>query len=180
MAFLPQLRCLTELGLSARDREANVWMMTDDTILSSFDCPTLRSLYLEAPFTSVHLASLLPRLPLLTQLTLCGRLELESLAFFSQCADAQRGVASLSLSSYHRWKSPVRELVHLFHLRSLADLTLEQSFVETLDAFTRAVFTPPSPACPSLVRFSVSHDSAAVNEEQQGDEEQHGNADEQQ
>lgn len=154
--FLPQLKCLTELDLSVRDAdvEAVVWTMPAAVVLASFNSMSLlTTLQLCVPFTSKDMASFLPRIPLLTNLSLQRMAELETLAFFSQCTAAHHALRSLTLDSCGAPKLHVNEIVHLLCFTSLSSLTLDDSFVEPLDLLGQALFEIPSRAFPALKLF---------------------------
>lgn len=154
LGFLPQFSNLTDILLNVNDEDTGVWLVSADAFLAAFGCPSLARLNMSAPLTSKHMASLLSRLPLLQELTLRDMSELESLSFLSECAAAQRILTSFCVSACRHPKLHSKELFHLHSLKALVGLTILQSFVEPLDEFGRALFTPPTRFFPLLEHFA--------------------------
>lgn len=156
IGVLPQLRRLTDLELHLRFRRSSEpWPVTAEAILAALmNCPLLTRLHLQAPLTSKHMATLLPRLPLLTDLTLDDMTELESLSFFPLCLAAHRSLTSLCVRLSRRSDVHFRELYHVFCLRSLRKLELHGAFAAWIGPFAFGLLTPPSVVFPQLEHFS--------------------------
>jgi hypothetical protein len=99
-------------------------------------------------FTSAHLATCLPHMPLLTSLLLAGATSLDSLRFLST-GPITRSLFKLELSDVEP-RLPLRELAHVHALSVLADLRLFNVFEQPLDGEIEARYTPPSLLMPSL------------------------------
>jgi hypothetical protein len=115
-------------------------------------CVKLESMYLSesAGLTQGQLVDLLPRLPLLRELFLCGP-AFDSLAFLAQEPLAQR-LTDLSLFGCSRL--PLTELRHVHALSNLQVLNLWKPFSAPLDEATLLQYEPPSALMPQLRRFS--------------------------
>ena len=101
--------------------------------------------------TAAHLAELLPRLPRLRSLKLCG-LGIDSLSFLAQEPMTSR-LRRLVLSECKRL--PVAELRHVHSLLGLRELAIDASFVEHVepDFDALAALRPPSAVLPLLRSF---------------------------
>ena len=116
-------------------------------------CAHVTSLELTHPtFHAADLGALLAAMPLLASLELNSASTLESLRCFATPALA-RSLTSLSLLYCRHPSLAPAELRALHGLSALRKLRLTHSLAASLDAVTRAEFTPPSARMPQLAEF---------------------------
>ena len=117
--------------------------------------------------SSALLSSCLAGLPELHTLQLTD-MKISSLAFLSR-ATLQRSLTHLSLVSLDP-RMPPEELLHVFGLKALRELTLERVFAEPLSEAMACELRPPSVRLPVLLHSNVS---AAFVEEVDRDDRAH-------
>lgn len=168
--FLPQLKCLTGLELHVRSYP---WPLSTDVILAAFGCPLLTKLQLSAPLTSRHMAALLPRIPLLSDLTLSDMSELESLSFVSQCSAAHSALISFTMHRCRHRHLLASDVRHLYRLRCLTQLELVDSFGEPQDwSHCAFLFKSPLRVSPLLKRLQCCSVVRSDDEEDEDNEDQ--------
>jgi hypothetical protein len=100
-------------------------------------------------YTSDHFVACLPRLPLLSALSLTWASGMDSLRFLSS-GPITRSLKHLSLQYFEK-RLPLAELSHVHALSTLTNLTLCCVFDASLD---ESLYTPPSSLMPSLHHFA--------------------------
>ena len=141
--FLPQLPQLTMLNQHCTTVPA------DAVLTSLLLCDGLTDLSLECGFDSSHWCSLLSHLPKLRRLQLRHADKLTTL----ECFAAGPITQSLEELVMEYVRLPPAEVSHLYKLRRLRTLRLENCFSPPLADATIASFSPPTALLPALTEF---------------------------
>ena len=145
--FLSQLQQLTSLTLDCWKREG--WFIPADALLASLvRCICITELDLKCGFTSAQWSALFAKLTNLKKLTI-RRGEVETLQCFATGPITQ-SLDELSLESLNL---PPFEVVHLYSLRGLRTLHLDDCFSPPLGDAMLDSLSPPSSFLPALTEL---------------------------
>ena len=157
--FLSQLPQLTSLGLYCQETPLG----PDPLATSLLQCGGLTELSLSSGFTTAQCSALFAKLTI-RKLTFRGG-NLGTLQCFA-AGPITQSLQELTISSA---KLPTSELPHLYSLRRLRTLNLDESFTSRLDDAAIGSLSPPSQLLPALTKLSYRKGwSAADYVERQG------------
>ena len=155
--FLPQLSQLLSLTLECDKHVLGLraWYLPADALLASLlRCTCLTELALACGFNSTHWSALLGKLSI-KQLTIRGG-DLDTLQCFATGPITQ----SLVELTIEFLKLPPSELPHLYGLRRLQTLRLDDCFSSRLDDALLDQLSPPAALLPALTELSHSRENA--------------------
>ena len=142
---LPQLPLLTSLRLRCDDD----WFARAENLLASLQlCSCITDLSLECGFDSAHWSALFAKLTSIKKLTI-HRGELKTLECFTS-GPITESLQELTLDDLNL---PPSELPHLYALRRLRALHLDNCFSLPLTDATVDSLTPPTSLLPALTKF---------------------------
>ena len=159
--FLPQLPRLTALSLDCEERGngQRAWYLPADALLASvMRCTGLTHLSLTCGLNSAQWSTLFAKLTKLKKLTIC-RGDVRTL----QCFAAGPIMQPLEELAIELLAVPPSELPHLYHLRRLHTLRLNNCFCPRLDDATIDQLFPPTALLPALTE--LFHSSRNANDE---------------
>ena len=157
VSFLTQLPNLRELQIEHTFARLGRSLPLERLPPALQSCTGLTKLTLKSLVVSAaHMSELIPRLPNLRELTLESMNHIDSLRFLSR-GPITHTLTHLSLSSLvESWKLHTTELQHVYALKELRWLVIDQSFAEPLDPeLLRTLSSPHCPLLPKLTHFST-------------------------